>query len=398
MPIEIQFIKITMYNGPTPKPCTIFKHVMDGMTMQGDEYIFKEHPDNMVPTGIMTLEGTTMTVLHGQKQLPDGRTGKWPKHTCNGKTFDSFNKPTNEVVGTAIFTYQASANEGVVTVIVTNEPEVVVKEEKEEKDEDAMSEQEDNKDKEEEEEAMSDEEDKKEKEDEDVKEEVNTLHPHMAIANRKAAASLALQEAKKKEDELKAAQDKADMIAFDEMSKGFKTVLAQIKEQKEDIKQTENEMFLNVYAMIDYAPLSVIPNPLNVTKPPTQETVRAWHVYKAKEDEAKNAAKIIRVSHMYAHMEGSDGKNSNPEKYFNMYLQNNPEESVKAQEALRAYKEDAKKPKKRVPEEAAGSSSRGSKAPRRAMGGVSRRISAGLKVKEIVKAIEKEGAKSNKKD
>lgn len=396
MPLEIQFIKSTMYNGPTPNPCTIFKHVMDGMAMQGDEYIFKEDPNNMVPTGIMTLEGTTMTVLHGQKQLPDGRTGKWPKHTCNGKTFDSFNKPTNEVVGTATFTYQASANEGVLTVIVTNEPEVVVKEEKEEKDEDAMSEQEDNKEKEEE--AMSDEEDEKK----DTEDPNRIKHPHVIIAERKALASQMAQEAANQAAEIKAAQEKADKLAFDEMSNEFKTGMAQIKEKKEDIKQTENDMFLSAFEQVDYVPLSMVAKPQNVTKPPACATVRMWHVYKAAEENAVMAAKIMRIAMWYAVMEGGDAKTINYEKFFNFFLHNNPTESAKAEEALRVYKEGGNKRRKteaasagsasgKKKDEAAGSGSRGSRTPR-----LSRKISAGLK--GIVNAFEKEAAKSNKKD
>lgn len=407
-------VGVILYKGPIPTPWTIYSRVMDEATKEGDEYIFTEHPKAQDPTGIMTLEGTTLTFVHRQKPLLNGKIGKWPKYTANGKTIDTFNNPKKEVDGTMTVTYQPSSDDVIMTVIMKEEP----KEEKEEdeamseqednkekeKDEDAMSEQEDNKEKEKEEEAMSDEEDKKKKEYEAVQEEVNTLHPHMVIANRKAAASLALQEAANKAAELKAAQDKADRIAYEAMSQEYKTALAGFKKQKEVIKDAENDTFLSMYAQVRDVPLSIVPNPFNATKPVARAAVRALDAVWAKEANAETMTDLLRLTAWYNFME-NEGEKINTEKiekYFNMWLQNNPEECQKAQEALRAYQEDAKKPKKRVPEEAAGSSSRGSKAPRRAMCAVSRKISAqisaGLKVKEIVKALEKEGAKSNKKD
>ena len=383
-------VGVKMYDGPIPTPCVIYRRVMDQATKEGDEYIFNADPG----TGIMGLEGSTITFLHNQDKLPDGRTKKFPHWTVNDKVVDTSKNPQVEFVGKTTVTYKPTKEDVFMTVIV-EEPKVVNEEEAMDEEE-VMSEQEDKKEKEEEEEAMSDEEDNKEKEEEPVKDDPNRVkHPNYFISEKKAALAQAAVEATQKAAELKAAQDKADKVAYDAISQEFKTALAGFKEQEEAIKQARHETFINMFEMVDDIAHSVIPAPANVTKDVARAKVRALDVFWANPENATIMAKLLRLTAWYGMIENDGEKNTNDktEKYFNMWLHNFPEEGAKAQEALRVYNDSAKNPRKRT-SEAAGSSSRGSKAPR---GSISRTITAGLKNKGMVKKLEKE-AKSNKKD
>lgn len=384
-------VGVKMYDGPIPTPCVIYRRVMDQATNEGDEYIFNEDPEDK-GTGIMTLEGSTVTFLHKQEQLTDGRTKKYPILTVNCKVVDTFKNPQVEFVGKTTVTYKPTKEDVFMTVIV-EEPKKVNEEEAMDEEE-AMSEQEDNKNKEEEEEAMSDEEDNKEKEEEPVKDDPNRVkHSNFYLSEKKAALAQAAVEAAQKAAELKAAKDKADKVVYDAMSQEFKTSFATLKEQEEAIKQAKNDTFISMLELIDDVP--TIPAPVNVTKDVARAKVRALDVFWANPENATTMAKLLRLTAWYGMIENDGEKNTNDktEKYFNMWLHNFPEEGVKAQEALRVYNENAKKPRKRAAEEDAGSSSRGSKAPR---GSISRKITAGLKVKGMVKKLEKDAAKSNK--
>jgi hypothetical protein len=391
-------ISVKMYDGPVPTPCVIHKAVMDQKTKQGDECIFTEDPNAPEATGIMMLEGNTATFLHRQGKNAKGDTLRYPRIRVNDKTVDTNANETFEFKGDTILTYEPAKTSGMLTVTVKEELKVVKEEE-----EDVMSGQEDNKEnKEEEEELMSDEDDNKDNKDKEDAEDPNRVkHANFYRAEAKALASINAVKAKEESDEaakkaadLKAAQDKADKISYDEMSAPIKEMSDAIEAMKIQLNGMVKAKFDKMYDEVDSVPRSMIPEPVGMIK----EVGRTKHVrmFEVATSITDNEAMVNRMTRMAVWGNNMNDKvqtrinlREDTGKVFAEYCKYNPDQNDIFQAALLAYnlaaevkaKEESKKRKNDAESDGnTGGSKRGGKAPRKALAAsTSRKITKELK-------------------
>ena len=386
--IETSHDEVTspMYQGPVPTPCVIYKPVMVQTTNEGDECIFNEDPTAKEPTGIMKLDGNIVTFVHRQianKKNP-ALTGKWPVYKINGYAFNTLHNEKVEVDGNTTMTYQPTKEDGIMTV-KWEEPKVV-----EEEEDDVMDEEEkEKKEEEEDEEVMSDEEGKKEEPS------VNDKHPNLLIAQAKAKQAAEAVAAQERADQLKLVQDKADKVAYDELSAPIKTMFDDIHAKQAELNDAQKAKFMKMWEVVQYVPLIVIPEAVGMIKPVGRKDARVFDVFTSKEENEADVNKMARMGMWIKYMNNEVPTRINiredAQKVFTEYCKYFPEQNVIFQEDLVSYNMqiDAKKKedsKKRAADSDAGNASKksrggGGKAPRRAIGS-SRAIGKELKAKK----------------
>ncbi|MBV5346248.1 MAG: hypothetical protein JZU63_12410, partial [Rhodoferax sp.] len=289
-----------MYQGPVPTPCVIYKPVMVDTTNEGDQRIFNEDSTAKEPTGIMALEGNTIKFLHHQELNDAKLTKKYPLWEFNGTVVNTEKIREVEVDGKTTIKYKPSAKDVFMTVTLKEEPKVA-DEEDEVMDEEVMEEEKEEKKEEEDEEVMSDEEGKKE----EVS--VNDKHPNLLIAQAKAKQAAEAVAAKELADKLKLAQDKADQVAYDELTAPIKAMFDDIHVKQAELKTAENVKFIMMWDRVEYIPYGIIPEFINVIKPVGRKDARVFDVFKSRKENETLMKKMLKVAHWINNInKGSD--------------------------------------------------------------------------------------------
>jgi hypothetical protein len=378
-----------MYQGPVPTPCVIYKPVMVDTTNEGDERIFYEDPTAKEPTGIMALEGNTLKFLHPQELNDKNLTKKYPYWEFNGTVVNTEKIREVEVDGKTTIKYKPSAKDVFMTVTLMEEPKVA-EEEDEVMDEEVMDEEKEEKKEEEDEEVMSDEEGKKEAPS------VNDKHPHLLIAEAKAKQAAEAVAAQERAEQIKATKDKADKVAYDEMSAPIKAMFDDIHVKQAELNDAQKAKFLKMWEVVQYVPLIVIPEAVGMIKPVGRKDARVFDVFTSKEENEADVNKMARMGMWIKYMNNEVPTRINvredAQKVFTEYCKYFPKDAEKFALDLIQYTEDkaaeekAQDSKKRAADSDAGNASKksrggGGKTPRRAINS-SRAIGKELKAKK----------------